>query len=122
MSETDDDYQDSGYPVVASLGGDDKDVPQNKKRKIQRACDVCRRKKVSNHLGYRFYHPVPRREKPSPAPAAGLGGHTSTAALGDPDLPFEDRCRCMGPSGCLVDDPATPVTILGQQRSRGCAL
>ena len=48
MSETDDDYQDSGYPVVASLGGDDKDVPQNKKRKIQRACDVCRRKKVSN--------------------------------------------------------------------------
>ena len=47
MSETDDDYHDSGYPVVASLGGDDKDVPQNKKRKIQRACDVCRRKKVS---------------------------------------------------------------------------
>ena len=83
MSETDDDYQDNGYPVVASLGGDDKDVPQNKKRKIQRACDICRRKKVSNHLGCQFYHltptrppVVPRRAKPSPAPAAGLGGHT----------------------------------------------
>ncbi len=78
MSETDDDYQDGGYPVVASLGGDDKDVPQNKKRKIQRACDVCRRKKVSNHLDYRLSHlahtrpPVlPRHEKPSSGPALG---------------------------------------------------
>jgi hypothetical protein len=50
MSETDEEYHDSGYPVVASLGGDDKDMPQNKKRKIQRACDVCRRKKVSKSL------------------------------------------------------------------------
>jgi len=87
MSETDDDYHDNGYPVVASLGGDDKDMPQNKKRKIQRACDVCRRKKVSKSLG--LSHPTPygstRRpsaRRPSPAPA--LGGHPSTAALRDP--------------------------------------
>jgi hypothetical protein len=59
MSETDDDYHDNGYPVVASLGGDDKDVPQNKKRKIQRACDVCRRKKVGRLL--ELSHPTPTR-------------------------------------------------------------
>jgi hypothetical protein len=59
MSETDDDYHESGYPVVASLGGDDKDVPQNKKRKIQRACDVCRRKKVSNHWIDSITLPIP---------------------------------------------------------------
>ena len=72
MSETDDDYQDSGYPVVASLGGDDKDMPQNKKRKIQRACDVCRRKKVSNHLGLSILssYPYPST-RPGSGPALG---------------------------------------------------
>ena len=59
MSKTNNDYQDSGYPIIASLGGDNKDVPQNKKHKTQHTCDVCRCKKVINHLGCQFYHLTP---------------------------------------------------------------
>lgn len=107
MSETDDDYHESGYPVVASLGGDDKDVPQNKKRKIQRACDVCRRKKVSKspELSYST-HTRPR--------ASSLGSQTELGPragwppfygrLERPDLPFEDGCPCLGRCACRSSD------------------
>lgn len=91
MSETDDDYHDSGYPVVASLGGDDKDVPQNKKRKIQRACDVCRRKKASKSLEFSYLaHTRPRVVPPSariPSPAPALVGWVATL----PRPPWETR-------------------------------
>jgi hypothetical protein len=106
MSETDDDYQESGYLVVASLGGDDKDVPQNKKRKIQRACDVCRRKKVSKPLGY--------LSLPIRVHASSLGAKTESGPragwplfhgrLGRPDLSFEHKSRCMGRSCCTSSD------------------
>ena len=79
MSETDDDYHDGGYPVVASLGGDDKDMPQSKKRKIQRACDVCRRKKVSN-LSSSPCASTPRPFGPR-ACSAGAGWPPCAAAL-----------------------------------------
>lgn len=98
MSETDDDYQDSGYPVVASLGGDDKDMPQNKKRKIQRACDVCRRKKVSNHLDCRLFHLTHTRPPVRVRAPCWAGWPLFHGRLGRPDLLVEDRCRCIAPS------------------------
>jgi len=74
MSEADDDYQEGGYPVVA--GGDDKHVPQNKKRKAYRACLECRRSKVSN---------LPIPVHPSRETEAGpRAWSSSTAALGSP--------------------------------------